>query len=495
MGNTISRIEEEKKITDSDKDYFKVNFETKLTNSWGTLTIRDCGNDHGNFIPVKQFKLQDLPEDCRREEIFQCVKTLSSLTCLVDVNGLSTSRPKYEMHKKLLKHRLGTGTVIRVGFDDTSYPQNCKCITCSGLEERVQKVEKTATIEVMTACHVVFDCFEASMTRIKLFYDDESNMKDIVFLQGSHVVSKNVQDDWCVFACRTTDLQLANMLLGMLELYDAQNKKLHEIINEPKDLAVIASHPHGRSKHISIGKWTPIKPITIDSGITAEFLDDRAVYNLHIGCRNTVTEIESSSSSVEKESPSFYNENSSSKTKIKIKTPVNVKEKISHEPVTDDQSIINKSFYSVKGKESADNENSNNSKDESNHEETLKMFTDEISSQTLLNKRIINIFWEQKALDIVKGSKTEFVGIECEVFFPDNTTSLCHLWQIDRKVSDTKHELAMSAGIRNIPEAELYLEIQLPDDQRQEMDDNKELNYYIDDISKAYRIFMNRRII
>lgn len=51
----------------------------------------------------------------------------------------------------------------------------------------------------------------------------------------------------------------------------------------------------------------------------------------------------------------------------------------------------------------------------------------------------------------------------------------------------------MHGGLRNFREDDLYLELELPEGQRQVMDDTKALDYYRDDISQASRIIFKQK--
>ncbi|XP_059166648.1 uncharacterized protein LOC131948937 [Physella acuta] len=95
--------------------------------------------------------------------------------------------------------------------------------------------------------------------------------------------------------------------------------------------------------------------------------------------------------------------------------------------------------------------------------------------------------------DIVTGKFSEEVGIECEVVYPDGTTTFYPMWQMDQLVKHTKHELFMKGGLRDFREDDLYLEIELPGEERQPMDDNQQLAYYRNDLSFANRIHMKEK--
>ncbi|XP_059166638.1 uncharacterized protein LOC131948927 [Physella acuta] len=96
--------------------------------------------------------------------------------------------------------------------------------------------------------------------------------------------------------------------------------------------------------------------------------------------------------------------------------------------------------------------------------------------------------------DIVTGKISDEVGVECEIVYPDDTTLLYPIWQMDQLVKYTKHELFVKGGLRGFQEEDLYLEIELPGEETQVMDDNQTLDYYWDALCQAFRIRMKVKV-
>lgn len=101
--------------------------------------------------------------------------------------------------------------------------------------------------------HVLFDDTEAAQSHVELFYDNPNSKDGVRKLKGIRVVDLNKKGDWCKFECATHDLDLGTEL----ERIDAQVVELGRLIMDRKfqPLAVIASHPHGCSKFITVGEW------------------------------------------------------------------------------------------------------------------------------------------------------------------------------------------------------------------------------------------------
>lgn len=67
------------------------------------LSVNSCKNDHEKFIPMKKFKIQDLPPSYQKKEVFQSIKSLSHLTVRVVVRAENRTDEK---------HKLGDGKKV-----------------------------------------------------------------------------------------------------------------------------------------------------------------------------------------------------------------------------------------------------------------------------------------------------------------------------------------------------------------------------------------------
>ncbi|CAL1542314.1 unnamed protein product [Lymnaea stagnalis] len=381
MGNNFSKSSSHNQDKPSNSDLIIP--EHTLNTTWGTFKWKGCQENpgHKEFIPVKEFNLEHLPKGYRTDHFLRSIRLLGDLTCRITVTSVSDKRPHDNtLFSQSGRVRMGTGTVFEV-IRETNETEAKTCVQCGSLHETTG----FCIIRIITACHVVFDCQEAGHTTIDLFYDDEFNKKDIHTLDGCRVISKDVDEDWCVFDCLTGDDDLA--------------KRMHERLNDFKSLIhnrkldtsvpwiIVASHPHGLAKHITVGEWKEYdgtestKQVTnIDKRNFMKFYEDSVEYSL-------IPSIEPS---------------------------------------------------------------------------------------------------------IVSNTKNaEIVGVECKVFLPDGTDQICQIWQFDSPVKKTKDILMAEACLGGNPD-DFYLELMLPNEEKQVMNEEQDLNYYMDDLTKAYSIYIRR---
>ncbi|KAI8779890.1 hypothetical protein BgiMline_031396 [Biomphalaria glabrata] len=337
---------------------------------------------HRDFIPLKTFNSEHLPEKYRSEDILNYILSLAALTVRIVVTVRSPERPAdylYFCGNGTLW--TGTGTVTDIK------PKNLKALKHFCITEST-----TAVISIKTACHVVFDSLEASHCYVNFFFDDEENKEGVKHVTGKIVSIKNEEEDWSIFQCHTTDVSLIKTIISNLKMIS----KSRYVQSLSESIAVIASHPHGMSKHISVGRWTygSSNPCmeqrrSFSPNLSIRILDDSIKYTL-----------------------------------------------FPWEPI------------------------------------------DVLVNSSRVTDRPVQCF-------------SEPVGIECDVHFPDGTTSKCHVWQVDRTVKYTKMSLINECGIGiNVPSEQLYLELQLSNGDTQVMKDDKLLEYYWNDLTASSTIFL-----
>ncbi|XP_055867391.1 uncharacterized protein LOC106071606 [Biomphalaria glabrata] len=233
-----------------DKDY-----ESAI--SWKTCT-KNPG--HFDFIPTAKFSQENLPEKFRDEDIYQFIKSWALLTVRLVTTFVSrdrTEKSPFFSSRGTYFPRTGTGKVTDVyHFDDEDTP--CPCQECAS-SKTPAKIWKA--IWIMTAMHVVFDDTEVESTTVDFFYEDEESKSDIVKLKGLRVVDFNLDGDWCKFECATHDLDFAQRIEDALSPMMDLGEKIQEKFEDDDDLnmAVIASHPHGCAKCITVGKWSDVR--------------------------------------------------------------------------------------------------------------------------------------------------------------------------------------------------------------------------------------------
>lgn len=212
---------------------------------------------HSQFIPASEFSMTHLPASYRDNDILKFVKLWMELTVKLSICATSMDRteedPFYTYRGKTFI-RSGTGKVTDVQFieDDST----CPCPECVSSKDP----HKTwAAIWVMTAMHVVFDDVEVEKTSVIFHYDNEDittkdNMRTLL---GCRVVDFNRSGDWCKFECATHDLEFArkidDALTPLMSLAESIQERYHDDVNF--NMAIIASHPHGCAKYVTVGEW------------------------------------------------------------------------------------------------------------------------------------------------------------------------------------------------------------------------------------------------
>ena len=127
----------------------------------------------------------------------------------------------------------------------------CPCYECSISPSPCQTWFR---IIVDTACHVVYDTTEAQLTTVDFFYDDEgSEMKSEWALE---VLLKDQLADSSTLLCASHDKALCEQLQNHTTQAEriSRGLRLDDLPNEAWRLCVVVSHPHGKSKRITLGR-------------------------------------------------------------------------------------------------------------------------------------------------------------------------------------------------------------------------------------------------
>lgn len=226
---------------------------------------------HENFIPVDTFSLEHLPDDCRDEELYDCVKILADLTVRILVRVTSPNRPDvwpgtntpYPLHDLRGSNELktGTGRLWMVStFTQEQEERRASSITscpCSKCRHSSNPSKIWGEFYVVTATHVVFDETEAKETSCRLFYNGETCPRVIIDGFDAYF-DKALEYDRCWLRCATCDLELVQVVQEKIKSFDTLWEKLQEKFEPSRDehkLAIVVSHPHGCSKQISVGQW------------------------------------------------------------------------------------------------------------------------------------------------------------------------------------------------------------------------------------------------
>ncbi|BFZ24364.1 hypothetical protein BsWGS_27403 [Bradybaena similaris] len=233
---------------------------------------------HRNFIPVDGFSIEHLPEGYRDKDMVDYIRAVSDLTVRVTVKYVSDERPAtarisgkpYPNYSDRGKRKItvGTGWVLFVTVYNDDMESTCRCKDCKN-----SPTPRTTfgEININTAAHVVFDAKEGDHTTCHLFYDRgglPETCSDVIKLSGMFCRLTNPNSDECYLSHYTHDVGLAQRLAQICEQrFELRNKissrtpqtlkyKQTRPTPDKQPLLFIVSHPHGYSKHISIGRWT-----------------------------------------------------------------------------------------------------------------------------------------------------------------------------------------------------------------------------------------------
>ncbi|GFS26767.1 hypothetical protein ElyMa_005225800 [Elysia marginata] len=155
------------------------------------------------------------------------------------------------------KVRVGTGCIWYVR--GPNYNRPCFCRNCNG-----KKTRKQWRFQIATAKHVVYNTEEAKQTKIDLFYDDDSCRKDgrMKSLWGLSVKMelRYPDRDVCNVLCVTCDEDLGERIKSAwfcrsnnVNRHNSPGLGLQPSCDKDSHLVLIASHPHGQPKKITMG--------------------------------------------------------------------------------------------------------------------------------------------------------------------------------------------------------------------------------------------------
>lgn len=220
------------------------------------MKVQHCTNKEGHeiFIPKTEFKKSHLPEVYQSDDFMEFINVLCDLTVRITVNFISPGRPQSDPFYKSKNKKVtmyGTGTVTDVkNLSEEANSFDCVCSTCIN-----ETKANNWTVTILTACHVVFDCLEVKNTTVDFFYDDERNVKQIKTLTGFCVRERNIDQDTCFFQCLSEDIDLFSTLRTRLNQFKKADKTFN-VKPAIEQNVVVASHPHGLCKHITVGQWS-----------------------------------------------------------------------------------------------------------------------------------------------------------------------------------------------------------------------------------------------
>ncbi|CAG5120756.1 unnamed protein product [Candidula unifasciata] len=249
------------------------------------LRRRDCTKNpgHRSFVSIPHFDVNHLPPAYHDEDIVECVRALSDLTA--QINVLHQNKVTHKMcprmpatlltpDAKTVITTVATGLVHKVH----KYPngkmmvdQSCPCKDC-----KTSPTPQTqfAKIILQTTAHVVPENCDNEEIRSHLFFDKGRSPDDdwgVVTLTNVVSVESSMDNERWEITYVTHDVHLAERLgktltewqnlrgALMTKYLTTQHSKARSlplsgyIPDNEQPLVIIVSHPHGCSKHVSVG--------------------------------------------------------------------------------------------------------------------------------------------------------------------------------------------------------------------------------------------------
>ncbi|CAL1538671.1 unnamed protein product [Lymnaea stagnalis] len=218
---------------------------------------------HAHFIPVASFTIHHLPEPYRTDEVHELILLQAALTVKVTVTCTSPHRPEFYAESEApfpffgrsrdTLTRTGTGFVRSLALFNEN---ECVPLSSSEYLSSSTQWQVVGVIEIQTSSHVVYDDVEVKQTTCALGYDAEDGSGVDI---GGFEYKRGMWVDESNMVGVVDDLGVAIKLAKNVERYRELCENLRQVYGSSdadNRLAVMASHPHGCCKLISIGELT-----------------------------------------------------------------------------------------------------------------------------------------------------------------------------------------------------------------------------------------------
>ncbi|KAI8750775.1 hypothetical protein BgiBS90_032380 [Biomphalaria glabrata] len=245
--------------------------------------LKDCQKNpgHRQFIPIKSFNIQHLPEDHRDTDLYDLINAVAELTVRVSVVMISPNRPEFFLNTNSpypfygmggnANTRSGSGVITIYKYEcgcghnvqgkrqnpvtERIYEREYKSCPCEQCQHSDKPSNVWWEIYVGTAAHVVFDDIEARHTTCRLFYDERTS--PLVRLDKFTLDYVDVERDRCRLMSVVCDSSLGDRLFQTAVHRDTLRQKLDAKYKNRDNgtFSFIVSHPHGCPKQVSIGQY------------------------------------------------------------------------------------------------------------------------------------------------------------------------------------------------------------------------------------------------
>ncbi|CAL1530011.1 unnamed protein product [Lymnaea stagnalis] len=257
-------------IKRAEKIHSKMGDEELLLESNSKVRWDNCPkrSGHAAFIPVNEFRRHHLPAGYQDEELKEFILSVAALTTLITVDYVSPNRPltvsdsqtpyPFSNRRGLFAKRTGSGMVWevkKITEKDSEESGTCLCFQC---RRSPTPRKEWGLVQVLTAPHVVFDSEEVVCSKFSLFQDSEVNETAENSIDGVETVYTMVDNDASCIKCATHNLDLIDKLETLFLKYLKLYLNVKERFKGPHidKICIVVSHPHGYTKHVSVGTWS-----------------------------------------------------------------------------------------------------------------------------------------------------------------------------------------------------------------------------------------------
>ncbi|XP_005110030.2 uncharacterized protein LOC101858138 isoform X1 [Aplysia californica] len=206
------------------------------------------GDCHETFIPLGEISEDRISSPYK--DIYPIIKLLAKITAHVTTCYVS---PERTGRFKITVGHKRTGTGWLQNLDGFSGRGPCPCSDCR--RQGSKPCQKWKGFVLRTACHMIYDDAEARRTVAKFNFDsyDRSSVKTF---EGVQLIQRDEKADLSDLLVVTHDTEFAEKLRMVIQLFSRQLHTMNVNLAgkiEPPYLVTIVSHPHGLSKHITMG--------------------------------------------------------------------------------------------------------------------------------------------------------------------------------------------------------------------------------------------------
>ncbi|KAH9492284.1 hypothetical protein Btru_024580 [Bulinus truncatus] len=241
------------------------NCELDTSKDKNNLVSRECEKNPGHYtyFALNLLKMEQLPSKFRCDEIYRLLRLMGELTVRIVVSSTSIQQKKRD-HRRTnqYKKRVGTGFVIE-------HPCQLKTLSESHESRKFNSLKNMFpfwrnnniwNVYIQTSRQLVFDEEDAHSAIVEFYYDS-SERRDVVTLEGKHLLTSKTQgDSQCLLVCECFDTGFIHKINHTQQEFYRMAEKLPSRAKRGM-LSKLFSvhHPHGGHKILSYGDYVRVR--------------------------------------------------------------------------------------------------------------------------------------------------------------------------------------------------------------------------------------------